>query len=134
MYIYIYFRFVYIRTSPFCISIFFNIYYPHTEIHKYDSDIYILLICLLFQRYLIGNLQIFQWMRNLEILLMKVKIQIQDITGFCSCYLIHLWYDAFNVGPDYNHTIGPGYRSRLNVRPGLSCNSRSLKSRLQSAI
>ena len=106
--IYIYFRFVYIRTSPFCISIFFNIYYPHTEIHKYDSDIYILLICLLFQRYLIGNLQIFQWMRNLEILLMKVKIQIQDITGFCSCYLIHLWYDAFNARPDCNHTIRPG--------------------------
>ena len=38
---YIYFRFVYIRTSPFCISIFFNIYYPHTEIHKYDPAIYI---------------------------------------------------------------------------------------------
>ena len=41
VYIYIYSRSVYIRTSPFCISIFFNIYYPHTEIHKYDPAIYI---------------------------------------------------------------------------------------------
>ena len=41
VYIYIYSRSVYIRTSPSCISIFFNVYYPHTEIHKYDSAIYI---------------------------------------------------------------------------------------------
>ena len=41
IYVYIYFRFVYIHTYSFCISIFFNIYSPHTEIHKYDSAIYI---------------------------------------------------------------------------------------------
>ena len=41
VYIHIYFCFVYIRTSLFCISIFFHIYYPHTEIHEYDLAIYI---------------------------------------------------------------------------------------------
>jgi hypothetical protein len=41
IYVHKYSRSVYIRTSPFCISIFFNIYYPHTEIHKYDPAIYI---------------------------------------------------------------------------------------------
>jgi len=61
IYVHKYSRSVYIRTSPFCISIFFNIYYPHTEIHKYDPAIYIsvlsifllLLYVLLPQHYLI---------------------------------------------------------------------------------